>query len=73
MTVHFLTSIDLMKIFPDLRPSQLDYLVRDRLVQCERNGKGHSRRFPPEAVEQIRVRMAQRNRDLPLHLTAEEN
>ncbi len=54
MQTQFLTFADLKKIFPDLRPSRLDYLVREGLVQCERNGHGRLRRYPPEAVELIR-------------------
>lgn len=55
MAIRFLTIDDIRKQFPSLRPSRLDYLVREGLIECERHGRGQPRFYPPEAVNQIRV------------------
>lgn len=54
MQTQSLTFSEIKKMFPELRPSRLDYLVREGLVQCERAGQGRLRFYPPEAIEQIR-------------------
>ncbi len=48
------TLADLQQIFPNLKPSTLDYLVREGLIACRRYGRGQLRRYPLEAVEQIK-------------------
>ncbi len=40
METQFLTFADIKKRFPNLRPSRLDYLVRDGLVECQCSGHG---------------------------------
>ena len=56
----FLSSSEIMDRFPGLRPSQLDYLVRERLVDCEKNGHGLPRRYPQVAIEKIRQFLGRR-------------
>lgn len=56
-----LTIADIKKHFPGLRPSQLDYMVRERIVSCIRSGRGRPRLFPPEAVKQIESFLSQVN------------
>lgn len=55
MNRQFLTFEDIRKRFPSLRPSRLDYLVRERLVECACHGRGKPRLYPPKAIEQIRL------------------
>ncbi len=61
METQFLTFADIKKRFPNLRPSRLDYLVRDGLVECQCSGHGWPRLYPPEALDQIRVYLDRTN------------
>lgn len=61
MNRKILTLADIKEKFPDLRPSQLDYLVRERIITCIRNGRGKPRLFPPEAAKQIKSYLSRVN------------
>lgn len=40
-----------------LKNSQLDYLVREKIIPCIVYGKSILRKFPPEAIEIIKARL----------------
>jgi len=44
-----------------LKNSQIDYLVREKIIPCVRLGRSIPRQFPPESVEVIRKRLAKLN------------
>lgn len=47
---------DLLKLFPGLKPSLVDYLVREgHVTSCIRSGKGRPRRFSEQAIDEIRA------------------
>ena len=53
MTTTYISFKEIQKRFPKIRPSRLDYLVREGLVDCEQFGHGLPRLYPPEAISQI--------------------
>lgn len=46
---------DLLELFPALKPSTIDYLTREKHISCIRFGKGRPRRFPSQAIDEIRA------------------
>jgi len=54
---QFLTTGQLLELFPNLRPFDIDYLVRNRIIPCIKSGRGNPRKFPPEAVKIIQQRI----------------
>lgn len=61
MQARLLTFADIKRRFPNLKPSRLDYLVRENLVTCIRSGRGRPRLFPHAAIEQIKSYMSRVN------------
>lgn len=55
MKSRFFTFKDIKKRFPSLKPSRLDYLVREGLVECRCNGQGRPRLYPLQALDQIQA------------------
>jgi len=44
-----------------LRNSQIDYLVREEIIPCIKNGRSVPRKFPLEAVEIIKAKLQKLN------------
>ena len=48
-------------MFPVLKPSRLDYMVRERIVQgVKRQGRGAPRVFSAQGIEEIRLFLERR-------------
>jgi len=58
MKKKIFTTNALLELFPTLKAYDVDYLVRNKIIPCIKSGRGNPRKFPPEAVEVIRKRLA---------------
>ena len=56
-TDQFFTMEELLEKFPSLRVYYIDYYVRNRVIPCIKSGRGNPRKFPPETIEIILVRL----------------
>ena len=52
---------DILRAIPELKPYQLDYLVKIGKVKCERHGKSIERTFSMDVIAQIKKIMEKRN------------
>jgi len=50
---HYTTQ-QLLELFPELKPSTIDYLVRDRIISAKRRGRGLTRLYDEECLSKIR-------------------
>lgn len=57
MKKQILTINELLELFPTLKPYDLDYLVRNRIIPCIQFGKGIPRKFTSESVKIIKARL----------------
>ncbi len=55
MESRIFTFREIKKRFPGLKPSRLDYLVREGLVECQCYGQGQPRLYPLAALDQIQA------------------
>ena len=51
---NYHTTKQLLEQFPELKPSMLDYLVREGIVSAVRRGRGINRLYDDRCFEQIR-------------------
>ena len=49
-----ITSDDIMRELPWVKPSTIDYLVRDRIINSIRRGRGKPRYFSPNVIDKIK-------------------
>lgn len=53
---------EVLEMFPTLRPSHLDYMVRERIVQgVRRQGRGAPRVYTEQGIEEIRSYLERRS------------
>ncbi len=55
MKPTFLTFKEIQAHYPELKPSRLDYMVREGIIECVRRGRGHPRLYPPRSLDQIKA------------------
>ena len=52
---------DILRAIPELKPYQLDYMVRVGKVECVQQGKSIERTFSVDVIAQIKKIMEKRN------------
>jgi len=52
---------DILKALPELKPYQLDYMVKVGKIECERKGKSIERTFSIDVIAQIKQIMEKNN------------
>jgi len=52
-TPNYYTTQQLLELFPELKSSTIDYLVRDKIISAKRRGRGLTRLYDEECLSKI--------------------